>query len=281
MSMQRLLFVSATTLALLAIPSGTVRAQGKLEASYVASLAGIPLGKAVWLIDIGEDQFTAAANGRTTGLLQTFSGGRGIVTVQGSLTGGRPAPARYTANIITDKKFDEVKMVMSGGNVKEFTAEPVSPPNPDRVPLSNSDRLGVLDPMSASMVSVTGTGDVMSREACNRTLPIFDGRGRFDLVLTYKRMEQVKAAKGYQGPALVCAVTYRPVSGHRTNNSAVKYLTQAQDIELWLAPINGTRILIPFRASVPTVLGAAVVEATQFVSLAQTTRPTPTQLKTQ
>ena len=36
-------------------------AQGKLEAQYEATLAGIPVGKGGWTIDISDDQFAAAA----------------------------------------------------------------------------------------------------------------------------------------------------------------------------------------------------------------------------
>src|SRR5262245_36753570 len=40
-------------------------AQGKLEASYSVTLAGLPIGRGAWVIDIGEDSFTASASGAT------------------------------------------------------------------------------------------------------------------------------------------------------------------------------------------------------------------------
>jgi len=51
-----------------------------------------------------------------------------------------------------------------------------------------------------------------------------------------------------------------------------------QDTEVWLAPLAGTRILVPFRISVPTPVGEAVVEATQFV-VTPAPRVTPTNAK--
>jgi hypothetical protein len=39
-------------------------------------------------------------------------------------------------------------------------------------------------------------------------------------------------------------------------------------MEIWLAPIAGTRVLVPFRAQGPTPIGQAVMEATQFVTAA-------------
>jgi hypothetical protein len=80
-------------------------------------------------------------------------------------------------------------------------------------------------------------------------------------------MDKVKADKGYEGPVVVCAVYFTPVAGHIPSRAAIKYMAKLRDIEVWLAPIAGTRILVPFRAAGPTPVGAAVLEATQFVSL--------------
>jgi hypothetical protein len=48
-----------------------------------------------------------------------------------------------------------------------------------------------------------------------------------------------------------------------------------RDIEVALAPLAGTRIVVPYRISVPTALGAAVLEATQFFTGPQVARPAP------
>ena len=58
-------------------------AQGRLDARYEATLSGIPVGKGTWVIDIADDQFTAAATGGTAGLLKAFSGGSGTGAAQG------------------------------------------------------------------------------------------------------------------------------------------------------------------------------------------------------
>ena len=40
-------------------------AQGRLDAKYEASLAGIPVGRGGWTIEISEDSYSAAAQGGT------------------------------------------------------------------------------------------------------------------------------------------------------------------------------------------------------------------------
>src|SRR5882724_8482888 len=112
--------------------------------------------------------------------------------------------------------------------------------------------------------------DMLTPDVCRRTLPNFDGRGRFDLILSFKRMGRVSAQKGYAGPVVVCGVHYRPIAGHRANRSAIRYLTEARDIEVWYAPVAGTRILAPYRISVPTVLGEATLEANTFITTGHT-----------
>ena len=84
---------------------------------------------------------------------------------------------------------------------------------------------GVSDPMTGSLLRVPGTGNPVGPQACQRTTPIFDGRMRYDLQFAYKRMEQVKAEKGYEGPVVVCAVYFVPVAGYVPHRAAIKYLT--------------------------------------------------------
>jgi Protein of unknown function (DUF3108) len=252
---------------------GSASAQVKLDAHYVATLAGVPIGKGGWVIDIGDDQFMAAATGMTTGLLRVFATGDGKGASRGTVRGDNLTPTLFVSTINNDKRVEELKIVMSAGNVKELMVEPPTTPHPDRIPLTDAHRRGVMDPLSASLIRVPGNGDPVGPEACRRTLPVFDGRMRFDLQLSYKRIEKVQV-KGYQGPVAVCGVQFVPVAGFVPERPAIKYLAAQQDIEIWLAPIAGTRLVVPYKISIPTPLGRGVLEANQFVATA-TSRPGP------
>jgi len=249
-------------------------AQGKLDARYVATLAGVPIGKGAWVIDIGDDQFTAAASGMTTGLLRVFATGQGNAASRGVVRSDILAPTIFVSTVNNDKRVEELRIVLSAGTVKELLLDPPTTPNPDRVPLTDAHRRGVTDPMSAALIRVSGSGDPVSPEACRRILPVFDGRMRFDLQLSFKRIEKVQAQKGYQGPVVVCAVQFVPLAGYVPERPAIKYLMAQQDMEIWLAPIPGTRVVVPYRISLQTPLGQGVLEATQFVAAANP-RSTP------
>ncbi len=247
------------------------QAQGRLEARYTATLAGITIGKGAWTVEIREHQYSAVAEGRVTGLIRAITRGDGTATAEGAMAGGRLVPASYAAHTAYNRRGSEVRMTLSAGTVTELVAEPV-PPSPDRIPLTEAHRHGVVDPMSAALIAVPGSGEALSPEACRRTLPIFDGYQRFDLALAFKRMDEARAEHGYQGPVVVCSVAYRPIAGHRPARFAVKYLMEQRDIEIWYAPIAGTRVLAAFRLLVPTLIGPALLQATQFTTAVSASR---------
>jgi len=249
-------------------------AQVHLEAEYRATVAGLPIGHGSWVIEIADDQYTAVANGSTTGLLRIFTGARGTGASRGSFNGEQTLPTSYAATIDFDRiKYDDVRMVLAGGNVKDFAVDPPLMPHPERIPVSDADRRGVVDPMSSTINRVGGNGDPVSPSACGRKVAVFDGRVRYDLRSEFKRIQTVKAERGYQGPVVVCTVYFEPISGYVPNRAVIRYLVELRDAEVWLAPISGTRVLVPFRFSMPTPLGMGVLQATQFVAVAQPGHP--------
>lgn len=260
----RTLVLAASALALL-VPQGAA-AQARLDAQYDATLAGIVVGKGIWVIEIYDDTYTAAAQGGTTGLAKAFAQGSGTSYAQGRVSGGALVPNGYTATTTTSKKTEAIHITLQGGNVKEFGIDPVPPVDPDRIPVTEAHKKGVFDPMTASLVRVPGNGDPVSPEACHNGAAVFDGRMRYDLKLDFKRMEMVKTEHGYRGPAVVCSIYFAPIAGYIPDRPVIKYLAGARNIELTLAPIAGTRYLVPYRMVIPTSFGTAMLEATQFVT---------------
>ncbi|MGY4328993.1 hypothetical protein ACVWWG_003410 [Bradyrhizobium sp. LB7.2] len=253
-------------------------AQGKLEAQYEASLAGIPVGRGAWNIDIGDDVFAAAASGGTTGLLKSFAGGSGTGASQGRVVNGALVATGYQASTTTSKKTEEIRITLDKGNVKDFAIVPEPPVDADRIVVTDAHRRGVWDPMTASLVRVPGTGDVLSPDACHGSAAVFDGRMRYELKLDFKRMETVKAEKGYHGPVVVCSLFFVPVAGYIPDRPVIKYLAGQRNIEIAFAPVAGTRVLVPFWLKVPTPLGPAMLlEATSFITSAQPPRVAKTQ----
>jgi uncharacterized protein DUF3108 len=243
----------------------------KLDAAYEATLLGFPIGDVTWTIDFNDNRYSAAAHGTTAGLLLIFSRGYGIAAAQGSVAGKKPLVSNFLINITHGSASQQVKILFNHGKANESLAPPPKP-NPQLVPLNEAYRTGVIDPMSALLINVPGSGEMAGPAACDRTIAVFDGRMRFNLRLAYKRIEQVQVPDGYQGPAVVCAVYFTPLAGYDPNRYAIKYLQAERGMEIWLAPLSGTRLMVPYRLSVPTPIGVGILQATRLVWTRETGR---------
>ena len=267
-ALARLVSLCAGVAVLAALAQGAASAQGRLEAQYEATLAGVPVGKGAWNIDIGDDQYSASAFGGTSGILKAFASGSGTGAAQGRVVNGALVATSYSASTTTSKKSEAIHMTLANGNVKEFGIEPEPPVDPDRIPVTEAQRKNVYDPMTATLLRVSGTADPLTPDACHGAAAIFDGRMRYELKLDFKRMDTVRAEKGYRGPVVVCAVYFSPIAGYIPDRPVIKYLAAQRNIEIAFAPVAGTRILVPFWMKIPTPLGQAMLEATEFVTQA-------------
>jgi hypothetical protein len=252
-------------------------AQGKLDARYEATLAGIPVGKGTWTLEVTDDQFSAAATGATAGLLKAFANGSGTSAAQGRVVNGALVGATYNGTMAWSKKSEVIHMTLANGYVKEFAIDPQPPVDPDRIPITDVQRRGALDPMTGALLHVPGNGELMSAESCRAGAAVFDGRMRYELKLDFKRVETVKGGKGYQGPLLVCAIYFTPIAGYIPDRPVIKYLASERRMEIAFAPLAGTRILVPYRVVVPTPFGTAMLAATQFITQATPPRVAKTQ----
>ena len=95
-----------------------------------------------------------------------------------------------------------------------------------------------------------------SPNPCDRRLPIFDGKERFDLVLSYKGQMKVSEQQPSGQPVIahVCRVKYHPIAGHKvdTENS---FMATTDGIEVALRPIPSANVLMPYQITIPTLVG--------------------------
>jgi hypothetical protein len=244
-------------------------AQTKLETTYSATLLGLPFGYISWTIELRNNRFTAAASGALSGLLSIFSDGHGTVAAHGTLSGGQPVPANFAFRVIAGKWSDEVRIVFHGDKAQEYVTA-AAKPSPNVVPLTDANRVGVLDPMTALLIHMPGTGETVVPEACQRSIAVFDGHTRYNLQLAFGRIDKVHSETGYEGPVVVCSVKFLPVAGYDPKHFLITYLAAQHGTEVWLAPFAGSRLMVPYRLSVPTPFGLGVLQATKFESLPAT-----------
>jgi Protein of unknown function (DUF3108) len=261
-------------LLLAATPDKPARAQGKVKAHYTISMTGVTFGEIVWLIDIGDTLYTTSANGNASGVLSVLLNGEGSVAAQGNIAADRLNPSSYTSTITDDDGTIKLQLTFADGGATE-QIKPQPPVRADRVPVTDADRRGIADPLSAVLISTKLGGGTLAASDCNHTLKIFDGRRRYNLALSYDRIDKVAIERGYSGPILVCGVVLQPIAGYRADSMMVKYVAGRRDMELWFAPIAGTSIMAPVRVLMPTLIGTLKIQADQFEAAASAATPVP------
>ena len=160
-------------------------------------------------------------------------------------------------------------MAMKAGRVTQLVAVPSLSQAPDRIPVKESDKTDVVDPLSAFLVPMDKPGLPLGRLACNRRIKVFDGWQRFDVELYFKGMKAVDGgADTYAGQVVVCGARFIPVAGHRTGGESINDLVDNDRVEVWLVPIEKTALLVPYRIILGTRWGDLVVYATRFTATA-------------
>jgi hypothetical protein len=110
---------------------------------------------------------------------------------------------------------------------------------------------------------------ILAPANCDRVLSIFDGRRRYDLALSYKRIDRVALERSFAGSVLVCGVVLKPIAGYRPDSMLVKYVAGRRDMELWFAPIADAPNLAPIKVLMPTLVGTLEIAADQFDAVPQ------------
>jgi hypothetical protein len=241
-------------------------AETKLAANYTISFARIRVGDITASLVLGDAEYAMSVNGRAGGVMKILMDGEGSFKTRGTMAEGQPTPTNFNSKIVSQAETAAATVILDEGSVKDYAVVPV--PGPGRLPITEANRQGIIDPLTAMLFPAAAGGDGLSGEACRRTLPIFDGHQRYDLKHAFKRMDKGASEKGYAGPVIVCSLHYEPIAGHTPSNSLVKYLSEGREMEVALAPIRGTRLLAPFRLSVMSILGNVLIEANQFEATA-------------
>lgn len=239
-----------------------VASAASVRADYSVSVRGLPVGSARLKAEFADGRYAVKFSGRVKGLVRLFSDARASAEAEGEESDGHLLPAVYQHQWTEDDDAEIVNIRFADLGVSEVSVEP-PPKHPERyVPVTAAHKAGVLDPVSAFVWPAPGGA---TPDICDRTLPLFDGQQRFDLALSFSRSETFSTGDGsYSGPAVVCAIRYRPISGHRPGKESVQFMAENKDMEVWMAPTSNGDVVVPVKISIRTSFGRVVLEARDF-----------------
>jgi hypothetical protein len=226
-----------------------------VRAVYDVNFNGFNVGTFEFESQAEQESYTLIGNAKLSILLGTFSWD-GFTRSFGSIVDQSPKPAAFSFDFKSSAKSGSTRMEFADGGVTEIKNLPVTPNKGEVIPVREQHLKGVLDPLSAIMAMSRGT----SANPCERRVPIFDGKERFDLVLSPKGETKIteQQPSGQPGMAHVCRVRYLPIAGHKVD-SDTKYMAANDAIEVMLRPIPSANVFVPYQVTIPTMAGTATI----------------------
>jgi len=246
-------------------------AQGvaRIVANYQVAIGNFNLGNFRITTTLNGDGYDMRGEGRFSILEGIIYQWTGATASRGKVTDAGPEPATYAFSYsLGAKQGERVRMVFADGAVQQISIVPNKRPPGRTVPVKREQLEGVLDPMSGAFLTARSENPNGDLNVCNQMLPVFDGRQRYDLVLKPKKAVMVRntGPTAYSGPAVICRVKFIPISGYQPDNPGIQLMSKTDEIEVWLMPVRGTSMYVPYRIVLPTPVGygTAVVTSVQI-----------------
>ena len=232
-----------------------------ITAEYSVKIRGFLVGRAEFQADISGKRYTMRFSAGVQGLGRIFSDAETTATVGGKLGADRLLPSEYSHAWTEDGETETVEMRFSGRAVTTIDLEPPRR-HPERyVPFTAESNSDAVDLVSAFLWPVEKITD----DTCNRTLPLVDGRRRFDITLNFDRFDSFATRdQSFSSPVAVCRLRYKAIAGQRIDKPDNSIL-DANDTEVWIAPV-GEGFAIPTRIQLRSRAGRILLEATSVAT---------------
>ncbi|MGV8839371.1 MAG: DUF3108 domain-containing protein [Bauldia sp.] len=253
--------VPAAVLAVaLAFAPAATAATTDVSLVYGISVGGVRIGEVEVNARFDENGYAVSLSGETRGISRFVSNASATMSARGSIRNGRVLPAEFQLSMTEGPDGADATMTVRDRNVMDLTVVPGLVPWFDLVPLTMDHVRNIVDPMSAMIAPVRRIEGLTAFEACNRTIPVFDGWSRYDVTLGGGEVRTViGGAGGYSGLVYVCHASYRPIAGHRSSEVPVVYMEGNSRLQATLMPIAGQFVLVPFELLIGTEIGDLVI----------------------
>lgn len=247
----RLLPALVALVALVAL-AGPAGAASTASATYVVNLGGTIIANARFDFTESGANYDLKLTANVSGFAQLVASG----TAKAS-SSGLVAPDGLHAqnfNLTTQSGGDTFSDIVQydSGTVSAFIVDPPIVNNINRVPVERRQLSGVNDMLAAFLLRA----DKLDRSLCDYHAHIFTGIERFDLDFSYAKDDVATSKRtGYQGPVVLCHVSYKPISGHYTTSELTNSLAQDDRILIWYAPLHDSGYFLPYRVLLTTSMG--------------------------
>ena len=224
---------------------------------YAGGLKGVEFE---YRLEIDEAGYRTDFEGEIVGTYGWFIDFSLNSVVEGTLEQGAPLPRSYLLRSRwNDNPPRAIDMVWGENRLPLADVSP-EPEEDERREVPEDMRVGAVDPLSA-VLSLSQA--VAQSGSCVSTAEIFDGRRRFDLVVSDGGEAHIEANayQIYQGPSQRCLIRFEPIAGFKeeTDDGKPEEKRYEKDIRVFLAPVADGLPPLPVRIEFDHRLGAVRV----------------------
>ena len=235
-----------------------------LDLTYDVYLGGLHIFTFDVDMTLQPDRYRVAAEGATQGMVGWLYEWQTKSAAEGVARNGRIEPQRY----VMDSNWQSNQRTVNLGFAEDgrYELEQMPPPEPDpdiEGELPQSLPEGTVDPLS---LAIAASRTLQENGRCDQTLPVFDGRRRYDLTL--RHIDQATLPPNeysvYQGPAVRCSFSMKRISGFRKSWQTTRQVdAKASAPTIWVAAIRPDLPPVPVRYDGAIALGNIVIHLTK------------------
>jgi hypothetical protein len=216
-------------------------------------------------MNLRPDGYQVDAAGGTQGMIGWLYDWQMKLAAEGKDSHGRIEAHSYT--VASDWKQTPRITDLTFGADGTYDLQQSPPPEPDpdiEGSLPATLPPGTLDPLS---LAVAASRTLAETGSCNQTVPVFDGRRRFDL--TVKQIGPAVLEPNeysiYQGDAIRCSFSLKRISGFRKSWKSSRQWDAGSEAPptIWMAEIQPGLPPLPVRYEGTIALGSIVVHLTK------------------
>lgn len=229
----------------------------EVSAVYKLSFNGFEVGAYRFAAHFSNGSYVSTGKAEVSAFFGAFKW-VGNFSGNGALESKGPRPAAFEMRYKSKKKVTSVKISFDGVGVSSVALVPNKKPSPETIKLKPENLKNVFDPMAATIAM----SDASPADACSRTIPVFDGKQRYDLRLSFKGREPISERRpsGQPKELILCRVKYIPIAGHKPKDFDHPWIDY-DNIEIALRAVPKAGIYVPYRVTIPSPIGSAVMTA--------------------
>lgn len=215
--MRRFGLAMAATLALMTAPPPAAASADRMSLYYEVYSGGFHVLNFELDLALAAERYDVVTRINSAGMVGWLLSWRQVSESRGLLGPGSVAPEQHRSQSEFRGRRRSVEIDYEGGKVDDVRVDP--PPREDegRDEVSPERRREAMDPISSILSAIRR---ISAGQGCGGRLPVFDGRRRYDLVLTERaRPAGQPQLSGAASERIQCDFVYEPIAGHERRNA--------------------------------------------------------------